>query len=40
MNGYFGGSFKSMVSFFMKENKMDINELESILKEINKSKKS
>jgi len=40
MNGYFEGSFKSMVSFFMKENKMDINELESILKEVNKNKKS
>ena len=40
MNGYFGGSFKSMVSFFMKENKMDIQELESILKEVNKNKKS
>ncbi|OSY87485.1 CopY family transcriptional repressor [Tenacibaculum holothuriorum] len=40
MNGYFGGSFKSMVSFFMKENKMDITELESVLKEVNKNKKS
>lgn len=40
MNGYFGGSFKSMVSFFVKENKMDISELESILKEANKKKKS
>jgi predicted transcriptional regulator len=39
MNGYFEGSFKSMVSFFVKENKMDITELESILKEINKNKK-
>lgn len=37
MNGYFGGSFKSMVSFFVKENKMDITELEGILNEINKS---
>ncbi|CAL2083330.1 BlaI/MecI/CopY family transcriptional regulator [Tenacibaculum sp. 190524A02b] len=37
MNGYFGGSFKSMVSFFMKENQVDINELESILKEVNKN---
>jgi len=36
MNGYFEGSFKSMVSFFMKENKMDITELEEILKEANK----
>lgn len=34
MNGYFNGSFKSLVSFFVKENKMDINELESILKEV------
>ncbi|TMM32187.1 BlaI/MecI/CopY family transcriptional regulator [Polaribacter aestuariivivens] len=39
MNGYFDGSFKSMVSFFVKENKMDVKELESILKEVNKNKK-
>ena len=38
MNGYFDGSFKSMVSFFVKENKMDITELESILKEVNTEK--
>jgi predicted transcriptional regulator len=38
MDGYFKGSFKSMVSFFVKENKMDITELESILKEINQKK--
>ena len=38
MNGYFGGSFKSMVSFFVKENEMDISELENILKEANKKK--
>lgn len=38
MNGYFEGSFKSMVSFFMKENKMDMTELEEILKEVNKKK--
>jgi predicted transcriptional regulator len=36
MNGYFDGSFKSMVSFFVKENKMDVSELERILKELNK----
>mgnify|MGYP000103060583 FL=1 len=36
MNGYFDGSFKSMVSFFVKENKMDVSELESILKEVNR----
>jgi BlaI family penicillinase repressor len=39
MDGYFGGSFKSMVSFFVKKNDMDISELESILKEINKKEK-
>ena len=38
MDGYFGGSFKSMVSFFVKENKMDLSELEDILKEVNKKK--
>lgn len=37
MNNYFGGSFKSMVSFFVKENDMDINELENVLKELNKN---
>jgi BlaI family transcriptional regulator, penicillinase repressor len=36
MDGYFDGSFKSMVSFFVKKNDMDISELETILKEINK----
>ena len=36
MNGYFDGSFKSMVSFFVKENNMDVTELEAILKEVNK----
>ncbi len=40
MNGYFEGSFKSMVSFFVKENKMDIQELEHILKEINKTEQN
>jgi BlaI family transcriptional regulator, penicillinase repressor len=39
VDGYFDGSFKSMVSFFVRKNDMDINELESILKEIEKSKK-
>ena len=39
MNGYFGGSFKSMVSFFVKKNDMDISELEEIIKEANKTKK-
>lgn len=36
VDGYFQGSFKSMVSFFMKKNDMSLSELESILKEIKK----
>lgn len=34
VDGYFQGSFKSMVSFFMKKNDMSLSELESILKDI------
>lgn len=36
VDGYFQGSFKSMVSFFMKKNDMSLKELESILQEIKK----
>ena len=36
VENYFNGSFKSMVSFFVKKNDLDIKELESILKEVNK----
>ncbi|RKN79387.1 BlaI/MecI/CopY family transcriptional regulator [Ulvibacterium marinum] len=39
VDGYFQGSFKSMVSFFMKKNDMSLSELESILKEIKKDEK-
>ena len=35
---YFKGSFKSMVSFFMKNNDLSINDLEDILKEVNSKK--
>jgi len=35
INGYFEGSFKGLVSFFVKQNDIDIKELESILKELN-----
>ncbi len=38
VDNYFQGSFKSMVSFFMKENDISLKELESVLKEINKKK--
>jgi len=36
VDNYFQGSFKSMVSFFVKENDITIDELETILTEINK----
>jgi predicted transcriptional regulator len=38
VDGYFQGSFKSMVSFFMKKNDLTLTELEEILKEINTQK--
>ena len=38
MNGYFDGSFKSMVSFFVQKNDIDTADIETILNEINKSK--
>jgi len=36
VDSYFQGSFKSMVSFFVKKNDIDINDMEALLKEINK----
>ena len=36
--GYFQGSFKSMVSFFMKKNDISIHEMEAIMEEINSEK--
>jgi len=36
VDNYFQGSFNSMVSFFVKNNDISLNELESVLKEINK----
>ena len=38
VDGYFQGSFKSMVSFFMKKNEMSLSELEAILSDIKKDK--
>ncbi len=35
VDGYFQGSFKSMVSFFMKKNDISISEMEEAMKEIN-----
>jgi predicted transcriptional regulator len=40
VEGYFQGSFKSMVSFFMKKNDICLTELEEILKEMNSKKDS
>ncbi len=34
VNGYFQGSFQSMVSFFMKKNDISLSELEEIMKRI------
>lgn len=39
MDNYFQGSFKSMVSFFVKNNDVSTKELEEILSQINKSEK-
>jgi len=36
VDNYFEGSFKSMVSFFIKKKDMDSNELEEILNQLNK----
>jgi len=38
VDGYFQGSFKSMVSFFMKKNDISISDMETIMEEINKEK--
>jgi predicted transcriptional regulator len=40
VDNYFQGSFKSMVSFFVKKNDVSLGELEAMLKEINKDKES
>jgi predicted transcriptional regulator len=39
LKGYFNGSFQNLVSFFAKENKMDVKDIEKLLQEI-KNKKS
>lgn len=36
VDNYFQGSFKSMVSFFVKKNDVDIKDIETLLDEINK----
>ncbi|WP_420602965.1 BlaI/MecI/CopY family transcriptional regulator [Flagellimonas sp.] len=39
VDGYFQGSFKSMVSFFMKKNDISLNELEEIMQKIKNEEK-
>ncbi|TMU54547.1 BlaI/MecI/CopY family transcriptional regulator [Flagellimonas algicola] len=39
VDGYFQGSFKSMVSFFMKKNDISLTELEEIMQTIKKDSK-
>ena len=34
IGGYFGGSFQKLVSFFAKENDMDVSEFESLMKHV------
>lgn len=36
IKGYFNGSFNNLVSFFARENKMDIAEMEKLLEELKK----
>jgi len=40
VDNYFQGSFKNMVSFFVKKNEVDLQDIEVLLKEINKNKSS
>jgi len=38
VDNYFEGSFKSMVSFFVQKNEMDVRELEEILQQLNRKR--
>ena len=38
IKGYFNGSFQNLVSFFAKENKLDVHEMEKLLEELKKQK--
>jgi BlaI family penicillinase repressor len=38
VNSYFNGSFKNLVSFFAKENKMDVNDMDQLLKQLEEFK--
>lgn len=36
LSGYFGGSFEKMVSFFVKQNDMDLKDVEELMKHVKK----
>ena len=38
LKGYFGGSFQNLVSFFAKENKLDVKAMERLLEELKNQK--
>jgi predicted transcriptional regulator len=38
LKGYFNGSFQNLVSFFAKENKMEVKDIEKLLQEIKNKK--
>ena len=38
LKGYFNGSFQNLVSFFARENKMDVRDIEKLLNEIKSQK--
>lgn len=39
VKGYFGGSFQSLVSFFAEENKMNVNDIDQLVKQLEELKK-
>lgn len=39
VKGYFGGSFQNLVSFFASENKMDVRDIDDLIKELENQKK-
>lgn len=39
LKGYFNGSFQNLVSFFAKDNKLDTNDLDALLKQLENLKK-
>ncbi len=40
LSGYFGGSFEKLVSFFAKENDLDLNEVEQLMQHIKDENKT